>query len=178
MTRYLRKASVAIGLLVGAVLGSAIGFGGGVPLLPSSPQFNEPSQIVSTLNAFINQLNGNPLGSGGYAAQPGGIVSIGALCQPAAGASPQTCNGSRGLVAFTGITVAATGTTQNLVINDSLVLATSACQAQWITAFTAGSAVIAATVVPAAGTLTVTNVNAGTTTNTVTTGTLEFSCIN
>jgi len=174
----MRKLLLAAGLLLGSILGAVLGFGGGVPTIPSSPTYNEASQIVATLNALINQLNGNALGFGGYAAQPGGIVSLGSFCAPAAGASPITCNATRGSAAFTGITITTTGTTQNLVINNSLVTAASDCLAQWQTTFTAGSAVIAATVVPAAGTLTVANVNAGTTANAVTTGTLAFACTN
>ena len=160
-----------------AVLFSAGAFAATIPNLPSTSQYSEPSQIVATLNALINQLNGLP---GGYTANSGtSIPSIGLYCaNAAAGATPQICNGSRGLVAYTGITVAATGTTQTLVITDSLITAASACQAQWNTAFTAGSAVLAATVVPSAGSLSVVNVNAGSTTNAITTGTLEFNCVN
>ena len=174
----IRKVLVTVALFVGAVLGAQLGFGGGIPNIPSSPQFSEPSQIIGTLNSFINQLNGNPLGSGGYAAQPGGIVSIGSFCAPAAGGSPQTCNGSRGSVAFTGITIAATDTLQTFTINDTSITTTSACTAQWNTTFTAGSAVVVATVVPTAGVLTVISTNTAATTNAVTTGTLAFNCFN
>lgn len=109
-----------------AALSTVAALAGGVPLVPSSPQYNEPSQIVSTLNAFINQLNGNPSGSGGYAAQPGGIVSLGSYCT-ASGATPQTCNATRGLVTTASLSTAA-ATNANYVINNSLVSATSVCQ--------------------------------------------------
>lgn len=165
-------------MAAGLVLGATVAFAGGVPPIPASPTYSEPSQIIGTLNALINQLNGNAAGAGGYAVQPGGVISLGSVCSNTAGASPQTCNGQRGAVAFTGITITTTGTNQNLVVNNSAVTAASVCQAQWITAFTAGSGVTAATVVPAAGTLTVTNINAGTTANAVTTGTLAFTCVN
>jgi hypothetical protein len=105
-----------------------------------------------------------------------GNITLGALCAPAAGASPQTCNGQRGQVAFTGITVTTTGSTQTLSINDSAVTAASGCTGAFLTAFTAGSAVIPATIVATAGNLSVVIVNAGTTANAVTTGTLGFSC--
>jgi hypothetical protein len=175
----MKKILIATALFIGAVLGAQVGFGGGVPLIPSSPTYSEPSQIVGTLNAFINQLNGNPLGSGGYAAQPGGVVSVGLYCQnAAAGASPQTCNGARGAVAYTGLGVTTTGTVMTTVISDSAITTASNCLAAWQTAFTAGSAVTVATIVPTAGTLTVISVNAGTTANAVTTGTLGFNCFN
>jgi hypothetical protein len=173
-----RKQAMKKILLVAGLLGGSSAFGGGLPPVPPSPTYSEPSQIIGTLNALINQLNGNALGSGGYAAQPGGAPSLGTFCQPAAGGTPQTCNANRGSVAFTGITITTTGTSQSLVINNSTVTAQSDCSAQWGTAFTAGSGVIAATVTPGAGTLTVVNVNAGTTANAVTTGTLNFVCTN
>ena len=171
-----KKLGIAFLALIALLPVSA--FAGGVPQLPSTSQYSEASQIVGTFNAFINQLNGNASGAGGYAAQTNNAISLGSLCQPAAGASPLTCNGQRMLAAFTGITVAATGTTQTLVITNSSITAQSACAGAWITAFTAGSAVIAATFTPSAGSLSVVNVNAGTTTNAVTTGTLAINCFN
>ena len=92
-----------------------------VPLLPSSPTYSEPSQIQATINAVISMLNGN----GTYATAPA-TISIGTSCQNTAGASPQICNGQRGSAAFTGITVAATGTNQTLVITNSAVTALAA----------------------------------------------------
>jgi hypothetical protein len=179
MRDKLRSVMVAGALFFGAIGGSMVGFGGGIPLIPSTPQYSEPSQIVGTLNAFINQLNGFPLGSGGYAAQPNSTVSLGLYCQnAAAGASPQTCNGTRGAVSYTGLGVAATGTVMTTVISDTSITTQSNCTAAWQTAFTAGSGVTVATIVPTANTLTVISVNAGTTTNAVTTGTLGFQCFN
>lgn len=157
--------------LTGLVATAAIGVAGTIPLLPSSPTYSEPSQIQATINAVISMLNG----AGSYATAPA-TISIGTSCQNTAGASPQICNGQRGLAAFTGITVAATGTNQVLTITNSAVTAASVCHVQPVTAFTAGSGVAVATVVPTAGSLAVTLVNAGTTTNAVTTGTLGFYC--
>lgn len=149
-----------------------LAYGASLPNVPSTSQFSEPSQIVGTLNALVNQLNGNV----GYG--PAQIVSFGSSCtNAAAGGTPQVCNGQRGQVSYTGITVAATGTNQALVITNSSILATSTCFVQWTTAFTAGSAVYAGTAVPTAGSLSVTVANGGTTTNAVTTGTLGFNCI-
>ena len=160
--------------LTGLVATAAVAaMGAGIPLLPSSPTYSEPSQIQATINAVIQMLNGN----GTYATAPA-IISLGTQCQGTAGASPVTCNGQRGFVPFTGITVAATGTNQTLTITNSSIAANSLCHVQPTTAFTAGSAVTVATVVPAAGSLAVVLVNAGTTTNAVTTGTLGFTCFN
>src|SRR5215471_10408260 len=50
------------GSLVGLLLFSAataVQAGTPIPLVASSPNFNEPSQIVSTLNSVINNLNSN-----------------------------------------------------------------------------------------------------------------------
>src|SRR6266702_3592038 len=93
-----------VGLLAGLALISGYAAATTLPQVPSSATFSEPSQIVATLNALINQLNGLP---GGYTANSGtSIPSIGLYCaNAAAGATPQVCNGSRGLVAYTGITV-------------------------------------------------------------------------
>src|SRR5258706_4214942 len=105
----IRKAVVVAALFLGAVLGAQFGFGGGIPNIPPTPTFNEPSQIVSTLNAFIAQLNGQNNTNGGYAAIAGSGPSLGAQCQnAAAGGTPHGCNRSRGLMAYTGVTVSAT----------------------------------------------------------------------
>lgn len=157
--------------LTGLVMSAGIALGGAIPLLPSSATYSEPSQIQATINAVIQMLNGN----GTYATAPG-TISIGTYCTNTAGASPQICNGQRGAALFTGITVAATGTNQTLVITNSAVAANSICHVQPITAFTAGSGVTVASVTPSAGSLSVVLVNAGTTTNAVTTGTLGFYC--
>ncbi len=167
------KLHSAIFALGGLVLAATTAFSASIPLVPSTAQYSEPSQIVGTLNALVQQLNGQQ----GYAtATP--IISIGSGCQGAAGASPVTCNGQRGSAAFTGITIAATGTAQTLVITNANVTAASVCFANWITAFTTGSAVTVASVTASAGSLSIVSGNAGTTTNAVTTGTLGFFCVN
>jgi hypothetical protein len=177
-TDFLRKALASAAVL--ALLAAPIDAqAGGVPSLPSSPQYSEASQIIPTLNALINQLNGLPSGQGGYAAQQNGNVSLGQFCSNGtAGASPQVCNGQRGAVLFTGITPTTTGSTQTLTITDSNITASSVCKAYFTTAFTAGSAMEAGPVVASAGSLAVNIVNAGTTSNAVTTGTLGFDCVN
>lgn len=160
--------------LTGLVFSAGIAMGGAIPLLPSSPTYSEPSQIQATINAVIQMLNGN----GTYATAPA-TVSVGTYCTNTAGATPQVCNGQRGAALFTGLVaagLAATGTTATMVITNSAVAANSICHVQPITAFTAGSGVTVASVTPSAGSLSVVLVNAGTTTNAVTTGTLGFYC--
>jgi hypothetical protein len=158
--------------LTAIFVSGAIALAANLPLVPSTPQYSEASQIIGTLNALIQQLNGQA----GYAA--GQVVSLGSFCNNAtAGGTPQVCNGQRGQVAFTGITVAATGTNQTLVVTDSSIAVGMSCFGQWSTAFTAGSALYVSTMVPTAGSLSVVTANGGATTNAVTTGTLSFYCI-
>jgi hypothetical protein len=174
----MKKLAVTAALFLGALLGATLGFGGGVPNIPSTPTFNEPSQIVSTLNAFINQMNGFPSGSGGYAAQPGGIVSLGTFAT-ASGATPQTANTTRGNVTFTGVTVAGVST-GNVVINNSLITAGNTCRA-WLTADNSAAASFpyVRSVVTGTGTITVaiSNAAAATSTGSSTFG-VGFDCIN
>jgi len=158
--------------LTAVFVSGAIALAANIPLIPSSPTYSDPSAILNTLNTLIQQLNGGV----GYA--PAQVVSPGLFCtNGTAGGTPQICNGQRGQVLFTGITVAATGTNQTLVITDSSITTGSSCFGQWSTAFTAGSAVYVATMVPTAGSLSVVTANGGTTTNAVTTGTLSFYCL-
>lgn len=157
--------------LAAIVVSAVIAGAASVPFIPSSPNFSEASQIVGTLNALITQLNGGA----GYA--PAQNISFGTFCQnAAAGGTPQVCNGQRGAVAFTGLTVAATGTNQAIVITNSTITTASVCTGAFITAFTSGSAVVPATFTPTAGSLSIVIANAGATTNAVTTGTFGFSC--
>ena len=116
----LKKIAAAFGFFVGAL---ALAWAANIPLVPSTPQFNEPSQIVGTLNTFINTLQGQPTAINNNIP---GVVSFGTFCT-ASGASPQTCNGQRGLVTSGTLTTAA-ATNANYVINDNLVTAASVCQ--------------------------------------------------
>lgn len=167
--RWLRNALLSAAILGGAV---AAAFAGGIPLMPSTPTFNEPSQLVNTINTLINQLQGGP----GYTGTPQ-ITGVGGYCT-AGGATPQVCNAQRGQIAWTTAPPTTTGSTVTYVITNSLVSAASNCTAQWVTAGTAGSALAVATVVPSAGSLSVVAMNAGTTTNAVATGTMSFNCTN
>ncbi len=169
-----------IGIALLAFLLATPVLAGGIPQIPSSPTYSEPSQIVPTLNAFINQLNGNALGAGGYAAQPNNAASLGSFCSGTSATLTTVCNGQRGQLVFTGtpLTVTTTGTTMTMVITNSSITTASLCTGAFVTAFTAGSAVIPATFVPTAGSLSVVAVNAGTTANAVAAGTFGFNCYN
>src|SRR5258708_30782771 len=105
----MKKFLLGAALFVGAILGSAIGFGGGVPFLPSTSQYSEPSQIVGTMNAFINQLNGNALGAGGYAAQANGVVSFRQFCSATTTTTTDVCAGQPRLAAYTAQATIAAG---------------------------------------------------------------------
>lgn len=157
--------------LTAIFVSGAIALAANVPLVPVSPTYSEASQIIGTLNALVNQLNG----AAGYG--PAQIISLGQFCtNGTAGASPQVCNGQRGQVLFTGLTITTAASVQTLVITDSAITATTQCTGAFITAFTAGSAVLPATFVPTAGSLSIVIVSAGGT-NAVTTGTLAFNCM-
>lgn len=160
--------------LTGLIASAAIAMSAGLPLLPSTSQYSEPSQIVGTVNAVINQLNGNA----GYAAATP-IVGVGSYCtNTTGGGTPQVCNGQRGAVLFTGLTVGAPATNQVITVTDSSVAANSVCTANFLTAFTAATAIVVGQIVPTAGSLAISIANAGSGTNVVTTGTLGFVCVN
>lgn len=173
----IRKAIVASSVIA-ALFAPMAALAGGMPTLPSTSQYSEPSQIVGTLNAIINQMNGNALGAGGYAAQPGNIMSLGQFCT-ASGATPQTCAAQRGNVSFTGVTVAGVAT-GNVVINNSLITANNVCRA-WITADNSAAASFPyiRSVVTGSGTITVaiSNAAAATSTGSSTFG-VGFDCTN
>ena len=130
--------------------------------------------IINDFNLFLNQLNGG-LGYSGVSQ----VVSLGQACSNSGAVSTLTCNGQRGQLSYTsGVTITTTGSVQTFTITNSFVTTASLCQAWFGAAFTAGSGVTVATVVPTANTLTIIGVNAGTTANAVTTATLNFSCVN
>lgn len=124
----------------------------GVPLgafaaavAPITGQALDPANIISTLNTIIGQLNGVPC--------------------VASGATPQTCNGTRGVVTTNSLSTAAV-TNAAFVINDNIVTATTFVSCN-LTAYsgtlvTNGVPVIL-TCVPGAGIITVNIYNAGAT---------------
>jgi hypothetical protein len=175
----MKKVLLSLALFLGAVAGAAVGFAGGVPPIPSSPTYSEASQIIGTLNALINQLNGLPAGSGGYAAQPGSVISLGSFCR-VTGATPVTCTGQRGQITTTTLTTAAS-TAANYVITDSLITASNTCMASIVsysgTFGTNGIPVINGATV-GAGTITLSIGNANATNAFNGTVVVAFSCIN
>lgn len=133
-----------------------------LPNIPSTVQFAEANQIVGTLNALINQLNGGT----GYSGTSQ-IVSLGTVCTPAAAATPITCIGQRGQVQFTGVTIGTSALSSALVITDTnLVTANSICVANFYASawVTAGAQPYIQSIVPTANTLTILLGNANPTT--------------
>lgn len=172
----LRRLLIAFATLAGAFAAGVAAFGGGIPPIPSSPTFSEPSQIQATLNTFINMLNGNATAITGGAVP--GVVSLGSY-GTVSGATPQTLNTVRGVATFTGVTVAAVST-GNVVVNNSLVTAASTCMASIVADNSAaGSFPYIRSVVTGAGTITVAISNAAAATSTgASTFGVAFNCIN
>lgn len=132
-------------LLIAAVLASIPCGVFAAAVAPITGQALDPANIISTLNTVIGQLNGAPC--------------------VASGATPQTCNGTRGLVTTNSLSTAAV-TNAAFVINDSIVTAGTFVSCN-LTAYsgtlvTNGVPVIL-TCVPGAGTITVNIYNAGAT---------------
>lgn len=157
-----------------AVLASGlVAFATTLPFVPSNPTFSDPSAIVATLNAVINQLNGNV----GYTGTAQGVVSIGAFCSgSAASGSAVTCNGQRGTAAYTAITVGANGTSTQTITNSS-VTAASNCSGQLQTATgAAGSTPFVSSITASAGSLSVILGNGSATSTGSVTLTVGFNC--
>lgn len=168
-----RVAAVGIGIAIGA---AGLAGAGGIAFMPSTAPFNEPSQEVATFNAFINYLNGNP-GPMTNGVTPG-IISLGSY-GTISGGTPQTLNLDRGLVTFTGVTVAAVSTGA-VVINNSQITAANVCRA-WLASdnSAAGSFPYVRSVITGAGTITVniSNAAAATSTGSSSFG-VGFDCVN
>ena len=165
----------AIYALTGLVFSALLGYGAALPLLPSTATYSEPSQIVGTINALINQLNGQT----GYA--PAQIVTTGSFAVgTAASPGPVTVNASRGIATYTATPTIADGASLAVTISDSLVTASSMCMAQIVVDGTAaGSAPFIRSVTPSAGTLTITISNGSpTATGATTTNGIGFACFN
>ena len=149
---------------------AAIAYAAPLPLLPSTPQYNDPSATVATINALIQQLNGQL----GYA--PAAPVSIGAS-GTVSGGTPQTLNTQRGVVSFTGVGTLITGAVTTLVLNNSSVTTSSQCTAQVQSGGAAGSAPFVSTATPTAGVLTLILANGGTTaTGAAATFAIAYAC--
>ena len=176
----IRKALVTAALFVGAVLGAQLGFGGGIPSIPSSPQFSEPNQIVGTLNSFINQLNGNALGSGGYAAQPLGVVSLGTFCSVSGTSTNEPCNGTRGSVQFTAQPTIVAGGVATMTVTNGPFAAGQVCPA-WVIAQTVAASsevTVASSTISAPNLAVVIQNPTATATGAAGTWTIAYQCIN
>lgn len=164
----MRKILVTLGA-VGA--SSLMAYGASLPNIPSTPPFNEPSAIISTLNTLIAQLNG----ATGYA--PAQSVSLGSS-GVASGATPVTLAAQRGVVSFTGVGTLATGAVTTLTMTNSLVAANSQCFAQVQSGGNAGSGPYVSTATPTAGSLAMILANGGTTaTGAAQTFAIAFQCL-
>ena len=147
MKKIIFAALAALGLVY-----AGAAFAGGVPLIPSTSQFSEPSQILNTLNTFIRTLNGQTTAIG----TPGN-VSLGKFCTGASATTAVTCTGSRGVLSFTNtgdIAGVATGNYIDYVLTNTNVSTGSACSVQVLSGGAAGSAPSISKVVPTANTLT------------------------
>ena len=134
-----------LGIASALIAGTGALVAANLPNIPSTAVFAEANQIVGTLNALINQLNGGT----GYSGT-GQIVSLGTACTGSVAGVTVTCNGQRGVATFTGQTLTA-ATNLALQINNNLVSATSVCVATQTNANTIGAAITAVT--PGAGNL-------------------------
>ena len=166
-----RKLSAA---LVAVLFSVSCAFAAGLPLLPSSPTYSEASQIVGTINALIQQLNGQT----GYA--PAAIVGVGSIgAGSAASPGPVVIPAQRGVATFTAVGTLVTGAVVTLTITDTLVAANSICFGQVISGGAAGSAPYISTVTPTAGSLALILANGGTTaTGAAQTFLIGFNCVN
>lgn len=113
-------------------------------------QYSEPSQILATINALINQLN--------TSLSP--ITGSTALCS---GTTTATCQGNRFTVSITGLTTAAAGTSSAaMVVTNASVTSVAATVLCNVNIYAGGGMPIATAIIPATGSvsLKVTNVAA------------------
>ena len=156
-----------------AVFTAGFAFAGGIPLIPSTSQWSEPSQIINTLNTFIRMLNGQATDMN----DAPGNLSIGKFCAGSSATTAVTCSGSRGILTLSNASTLATGAVTNFVLTNTSVNASSACVFQVLTGGAAGSGPTIAQAVPTANTVTFRLVNAGTTaTGAAATFTIGFQC--
>ncbi len=139
----MRKLAATITAFVLTVVLAGFALAGGVPAVPSNPTWNEPSQLLNTLNTFIRTLNGVPTDMGSVA-----VPSLGSYCTGSGAASAAvTCNGTRGQVTFTSVGNLAPGAVVTVTVKNSAVNAPSACSGQIISnGGTAGSAPYVSTI--------------------------------
>ena len=145
----MRKIVFAVLAALGLVYAGAA-FAGGVPLIPSTSQFSEPSQIISTLNTLIRALNGQATG---ITSAPGN-VSLGKFCRGSSATTAVTCNGARGILSLTNAGTIASGNYTDFTVTNTNVTAGSACVVQVMDGNNdTGSAPAVSQAVPTANTL-------------------------
>jgi hypothetical protein len=153
---------------------------GGVPQVPSIPTYSEASQLVGTLNALINQLNGVPSPNGGYAPLNNSNISLGTFLTGSV-ASPGplvfATSAQRGVATFTAATVGANANL-SVSITDPGITTASACNATILNNPTAGAGPTVSSVTPTANTLTLQLTNATATTTGSVTLNIGFNCFN
>ena len=144
MKKIIFAALAALGLVY-----AGAAFAGGVPLIPSTSQFSEPSQILNTLNTFIRTLNGRTTAIG----TPGN-VSLGKFCTGSSSTTAVTCNGSRGILSLSSVATIASGNYIDFTVTNTNITAGSACSFQVLDGDNdAGSAPAVAQAVPTTNTL-------------------------
>jgi hypothetical protein len=161
-----------LAVLSAVIASTALAYAANLPLVPSSPTYSEPSQIVGTLNSVIQQLNGQA----GYAAAQ--VVSLGTGGTASGGSGAVTLNAQHGVASFTGVSTLTTGSVVTLTLTNSTVAANSVCFAQVLSGGAAGSAPYVSTATPTAGQLAFIVANGGTTaTGATVTFAIGFNCM-
>lgn len=156
----LRKASLAAAAFVALIFAAASwAVAGGIPSIPSSPVWSEPSQILGTLNTFIRMLNGQATSIN---TTPGNL-SLGSFCTGSTATSTVTCNGNRGSITYTYLGTLTQGSQGALTLTNSSIAASSACVFQVMRGGAAGSAPYVTQALPAAGSLGFNLTNGGST---------------
>jgi hypothetical protein len=159
--------------VVGIALAAGLALAGQLP--PLTPG-NGGSDFLPAINALINQLNGG----NGYTGTPQ-IVSLGPNCT-VTGASGVTCNGQRGQIIGTGITVAGNSSTLFNVSNSFITAQTAQYCFGAITGWTGtlgtnGAPGLAMVLIPSPGTIQIILNNASATTTGSQTFTMNFWCV-
>jgi hypothetical protein len=141
-----------------AVFTASLALAGGLPTIPPTSRWSEPSQLLNTLNTFIRTLNGESTAINSAS----GNWSLGHPCTASSATTAVTCNGARGVLTLTGIPELQWGASSDVTLTNTNVDASSACTAQVLSSTGAtGSALTVATAIPTQNTLTIRLVNGG-----------------
>jgi hypothetical protein len=146
-------------IVAGLVVGATVTAAANLPNI-SGAQWAEASQIVGTLNALINQMNGGTGYSG--TAQ---TVSLGVACTGTSATTTVVCTGQRGVASYTGVATISANTNATFIITATGYITTASnCTANFgLNTFAANSAPVITSVTPTANTLTILVGNASTT---------------